>query len=126
MLLDEGSSDEETPTKKSQATWDSESEDDALPGTTTMTVAEVVGRASSSKKKYRARAILYSETEDDAVRTAPTMTVEKVADIASPKKKKEVKESKKALALNLLGFLFCFLLFLILYLCSLLLYFIRW
>lgn len=92
MLLDKSSSDDETPRKRSRVSWDSESEDDALPGTSTMTVAEVVGRAPSSKKKYRAQATLYSETED----AVPTMTVEEVADIiSSSKKKKKQKKAKK-------------------------------
>ena len=101
MLLGKGSSDEETaheetPRKKSRVTWGSELEDDPLPETSSMTVAEVLGRASSSKKKYRARAKLYSEPEDDALPTAPTMTVEEVADIASPpKKKRKQKKAKK-------------------------------
>ena len=73
---------------------DSESEDDALPGTSTMFVAEGVHRASSSKKKYTARATLYSETEDDTVPTAPAATIEEVGDVASPSKKK--KKQKKA------------------------------
>ena len=66
--MNESSSDDEIPRKKSRVTFESESEDDALPGTSTMSVAEVVCRASSSKKKYTARARLYSETEDNAIR----------------------------------------------------------
>ena len=101
MLLGKGSSDkgtahEETPRKKLRFIWGSELQDDPLPETSSMTVAEVLGRASSSKKKYRARAKLYSEPEDDALPTAPTMTVEEVADIGSPpKKKRKQKKAKK-------------------------------
>ena len=96
MLMDESSSDEEIPTKKPRVTFESESEDDALPGTSTMSVAEVARRASSSKKKYTPRTRLYSETEDDAIPTAPTTAIEEVGDIASPsKKKKKQKKAKK-------------------------------
>ena len=83
-----------------QVTWGSEVEDDALPGISSMTFAENLGKGSSSKKRYRAWARLYSEPEDDPVPTAPTMTIEEVADIASPPKKKEAKKSKQGLALN--------------------------
>ena len=60
-----------------------------------MSVAEVVCRASSSKKKYTARARLYSETEDNAIPTA-AMTSEEDGDVASPsKKQKKQKKAKK-------------------------------
>ena len=94
--MDESSSDNEIPGKKSRVTFQSESEDDALPGTSAMSVAEVVRRASSSKKKYTARARLYSEIEDDAIPTAPAMTSEEVGDVSSPSKmKKKQKKAKK-------------------------------
>ena len=97
MLLDESSTDEEpreeTPRKRSRVTWSSESEDDALPGPSSMTVAEVMGKASSSKKKDRVRSRLYSEPEHA---TAATTTIQEVADIASPPKKKgKHKKAKK-------------------------------
>ena len=96
MLMDESSSDNEIPGKKSRVTFQSESEDDALPGTSAMSVAEVVRRASSSKKKYTARARLYSETEDNAIPTVPAMTSEEDGDVTSPsKKQKKQKKAKK-------------------------------
>ena len=96
MLVHESSSDEEIPTKKPRVTFESESEDDALPGTSIMSVAEVACRALSSKKKYTARTRLYSETEDDAIPTAPAAAIEEVGDIASPsKKKRKQKKAKK-------------------------------
>ena len=96
MLMDESSSNDEIPGKKSRVTFKSESKDDALPGTSTMSVAKVVRRASSSKKKYTARARFYSETEDDAIPTTPAMTSEEVGDVSSPsKKKKKQKKAKK-------------------------------
>ena len=70
-------------------------EDDALPGISSMTFAENLGKGSSSKKKYRAWARLYSEPEDDPLPTAPTMTIEEVADIASPPKKRKQKKANK-------------------------------
>ena len=61
-----------------------------------MSVAKVVCRASSSKKKYTAWARLYSETEDNAIPTAPAMTSEEDGDVASPsKKQKKQKKAKK-------------------------------
>ena len=97
MLLDESSTDEEpreeTPCKRSRVTWSSESEDDALPGPSSMTVAEVMGKASSSKKKDRVWSRLYSESEHA---TAATTTIQEVGDIASPPKKKgKHKKAKK-------------------------------
>ena len=84
MLMDESSSDNEIPRKKSQVTFESESEDDVLPGTSAMSIAEVVYRASSSKKKY------------NAIPAAPAMTSEEDGDVASPsKKQKKQKEAKK-------------------------------
>ena len=96
MLMDESSSDDEIPRKKSRVTFESESEDDVLPGTSAMSIAEVVCRASSSKKKYTVQARLYSETEDNAIPAAPAMTSEEDGDVASPsKKQKKQKEAKK-------------------------------
>lgn len=55
MLLDEqqASSDNErsATAKRTRISFESDSEDDALPGTSTMTLDEVLDRASSLKKK---------------------------------------------------------------------------
>lgn len=57
MLLDEqqASSDNErsATAKRTRISFESDSEDDALPGTSTMTLDEVLDRASSLKKKKR-------------------------------------------------------------------------
>ena len=59
MLLDEqqASSDNErsATTKRTRISFESDSEDDALPGTSTMTLDEVLDRASSLKKKRNKR-----------------------------------------------------------------------
>ena len=51
MLDEDSSSEDERRPKRLRVTWESETEDDALPGTSTTTVEEVVARASSNKKK---------------------------------------------------------------------------
>ena len=59
MLLDEqqASSDNErsATTKRTRISFESDSEDDALPGTSTMTLDEVLDGASSLKKKRNKR-----------------------------------------------------------------------
>ena len=53
-MLEESSCSEEERTdsiKRSRVVWNSDTEDDALPTTSTMSFDEVVDRASSSKKK---------------------------------------------------------------------------
>ena len=91
--MDESSSEDETPRKMSRITYESESEDDALPGTATMSVAEVIRRASSTKKKHSVRGRLYSAAEDDAIPISPVTTIEEVADVSSSKKKKKEKKA---------------------------------
>ena len=81
--------------RMSRITYESESEDDALPGTSTMSVAEVIRRASSTKKKHSAGARFYSAAEDDAIPIAPATTIKEVADVSSSKKKKKEKKAKK-------------------------------
>ena len=60
MLLDEqqASSNNEwsATTKRTKISFESDSEDDALPGTSTMTLDEVLDRASSLKKKKQKKA----------------------------------------------------------------------
>ena len=53
MLDEDSSSEDERRPKRLRVTWESETEllRTALPGTSTMTVEEVVARASSNKKK---------------------------------------------------------------------------
>lgn len=57
MTFDEqqGSNDDKrtASSKRSRISLESDSEDDALPGTSTMTFHEVLARASSSKKKKK-------------------------------------------------------------------------
>ena len=57
MLLDEqqrSSEDERTASRRrNRIALESDTEDDALPGTSTMTLEEVLDRASSNKKKSK-------------------------------------------------------------------------
>ena len=62
LLAEEQSSSEDegrANIKRSRVAWESETENDALPGTSAMTVDEILNKASSKKKKRQKKAKKY-------------------------------------------------------------------